>query len=938
MSYTKPQVEVFQEFAIIPVEVTEPLRAHISGPNADLHRYSDADEKETILLGAYDPMSDVCYTWPGRHPGGLVDIDYVKLFIDNALLLYLEDTIGLDTTITPVSGRTNWIQSDVLSFKSNGVAYPRSDVFLDRDVHLGDTVYLRSVSDDDDCIVTELWTYVTGFASETVAAEVEAASEDDDNQETTAASISIEKTGGVDNCILATVVDPSDYDGLLDGDVEEEYTIEVIKSSVAGCNAARLRITSASGHDDVAEVQPSDMGDETDIGTRGVQVIFTNDGSDSCSSAASAGDAEPTEFVVGQKWVVTVTQEFEKVLALSGGDYTGDVNDTYIVTVTKGGLWENLPEITINTVKGLDFSGPTEVTDGNIDVPIGSHGVTIRFFGSEGGDSDVSLGLDEAAGLRKGDRFYITCVSSAAGPVRKLILKHDLPAAMLTATDMDLRLYIKANIEVAIDRASSPPLVNYYTEDTQICVLEGIQAYHATWTDNGVAQPLEVKGGQLYAEYREWLPTLIDAVGSIQDVADLGDIPGPTHPDNPLKYGVSKALENSNGTGVKYTAVEDPSDVDSWIAVLHRITGRDDLYNLVPLTFNREVQDLYDAHADAESSPTANNWKGAVLALQSRSTKALVNSETSSDSEVVLATLKDNPQATNTQYTLLQVPGGNGQFITNGVAAADVVRYIYEVDGFGVESYTEFLVDDVLSEDALLLTRANDTAINVPQKVEIWHTLTKDEISEEMATTAGSFSDRRVVAVWPDVAGTAGTNVPGYFVAAALAGEISGVMPHQGLTNVELAGFDDLSKSFEFFNATQLNRMAEAGVWIVTEDRDGTPITRHALTTDNLDLNRREEMIRRNVDSMSYTFLRRLKPFIGRTNVTPSMLKKLRYEIGQIIDFFKSNGFTDELGSQLIDGSIRILQVMPLAADHVEIVLDLVVPAPMNNIELHLVI
>ena len=132
--------------------------------------------------------------------------------------------------------------------------------------------------------------------------------------------------------------------------------------------------------------------------------------------------------------------------------------------------------------------------------------------------------------------------------------------------------------------------------------------------------------------------------------------------------------------------------------------------------------------------------------------------------------------------------------------------------------------------------------------------------------------------------------------------------------------------------------MAEAGVWIVTEDKDGTPHTRHALTSDNLDLNRREEMIRRNVDSMSYLFLRRLKPYIGRTNAQPGMVRKLGFEIRALIDFFKTNGFTDELGSQLIDGTIRTLQIHPLLKDRIEVVLDLVVPAPLNNIELHLVV
>jgi hypothetical protein len=85
-------------------------------------------------------------------------------------------------------------------------------------------------------------------------------------------------------------------------------------------------------------------------------------------------------------------------------------------------------------------------------------------------------------------------------------------------------------------------------------------------------------------------------------------------------------------------------------------------------------------------------------------------------------------------------------------------------------------------------------------------------------------------------------------------------------------------------------------------------------------------------------FLRRLRPYIGRTNATPLMVDFLRSRVGEIFDFLKNNGYTQELGSQLIDGTIRVLRVHPLLKDRIEIVLDLVVPAPLNNIELHLVV
>ena len=1083
MAYVKPQVLVFQEFSIVPTEITEPLRAHVSGPHAMLHRYADADEKALTRLGVYNSLAETCYAWPGRFPGSRIDVPYTKLYADNALLLYYEDTISnLVTTTRPVTNKNNWVESVAgpvedgvaVYFKQNG-GYNRSDVFKDRDVKLGDTVYLRSVEETfTGCIEHELWTSVAGFASLTTESEIEAATRDNVvNAGTTTLSVSSPTSGndylqiaGIKNCVRIASVNATNYDGVEDGSVSETYTVEVVKSSISGCNASVLRIRSASRLDDVTEVTAAAFASETTIGTRGLKVTF-NLATSGCDAEALAAGVATDNFVVGQKWQVTVTQAFAAVYAKSNvaGAYTGDKNDTYIIECVRGGSIEeggtSFPQIMVRTAKGLDFSGPTEITNSGTApgdyFQIGSSGVAVAFCDVED---------DPVTQMRKGDKWYVKVVASAAGPVNKLILKNDLPAAMresytlattvhtavraattenitlsglqtvdsvavvsgnrvlvknqtiaaqngiyvvpaasgspatvgtwtraadvlvsgsfvavtsgtvntnrgylLTTTGtinvgstaltwtrnddanvaqtpvLDIRLYIKDDIQISKNRIGYAPLVNYELEPTQICVKDGVVAYHPEWTDNGVEQPLPLKGGTLYVEYREWLSELCDEINGINNVADLDQIRGPLDPDNPLKWGVYKALSNSNGTTVKYTAVCEPDDLDSWVQVLERIKGRDDLYNLVPLTFNKAVHDLYAAHINNESNEIANNWKAGFVAIPSRNHRLVVGegaeiSGVSGEtiSNPVLATVGDDPNATNTQYTRLQVPTGSGYFITNEVQPGDIVRYNFAVDGFGETEYQEYVVDTVLSENSLLLYSGTDTAMTTPQRVEIWHNLDRNELADDVATRAGALSNRRVCAVWPDQVGSAGRLMPGYYLAAALAGLASGVVPHQGLTNVEVGGFDDFTRSYKLFNETQLNRLAEAGVWIVTEDRDGTPYTRHALTTDNLDLNRREEMIRRNVDSISYLFLRRLRPYIGRTNATPTMVDKLTREVDQLIRFFKSNGYTEELGSQLIDGSVRILRIHPLLKDRIEIVLDLVVPAPLNNIELHLVV
>ena len=933
-SYVKPQVLVFQEFKIVPTEITEPLRAHIAGPHAVLHRYDNVDEKPYTRLGAYDRLHDTTYSWPQRNPGSRVDDKYTKVYIDNALLLYYNTAVDA----TPYScgslhvyspndrPENNIIRSHNLAFKSNGSAYPRSGVFHDRDVQLGDVAHLTYVAPGD-CTVTDLWSTVTGFSSDNVKSRIEPAHADGHNQASITAAQSVTLVAGLESGAPTATLNAA-YDGIVSGHVTEEYTVEVVRSSVVGCDAARLRVVSASGTDDVAEVTP--VSNAAAVGTRGLVITFS----------------DQNLLKVGQKWRIVVQQTFTAGVAVADADdytteqgsndllgaYAGDKNDIYIVECTKGGAYADLPEVTVYTTKGLDFSGPTEIVAKNTSVAIGTNGVKVVFT--------------HDGGLRKGDKWYITCVSSKAGQVHEIHLRDDLPVAMRgRECHLEMELYIKDNIEVSKNRIGFAPMTNYSTEATQLTINEGVVAYHPEWTSAGAELPLDVYAGDVYVEYREWLTTLTDTVESISDVANLDQIAGQLDPDNPLKWGVYKALSNSNGTVVKYTAVANPDSLDSWVKVLERIKGRDDMYNLVPLTFDRMVQDLWAAHIGAESNEIENNWKAGFFSLKARPVVKLVGMGVEIGgvlgnvvADEVVATLSDDPTATGTQYTKLQVTGGNGYFITNNVQPGDLVRYNFTVDAFGDEQYEEYVVDKVLSESTLLLYTGGDMAVTVAQRVEIYHNRTRTEIANDIAHQAGSLSNRRVCAVWPDQVGEAGTVQPGYYLSAALAGLVSGVVPHQPLTNVEVAGFDDYSRSYKYFNETQLNRLAEAGTWIVTEDKDGTPFTRHGLTTDNLDLNRREEMIRRNVDSMSYLFLRRLRPFIGRTNAQDGMVRRLRYEIKTLILFLSTNGYTDELGSQLISGTIRTLQIHPLLKDRIEIVLDLVVPAPLNNIELHLVV
>lgn len=940
-TYVLPQVLVFQDFTQSPVSVLHPLRAHISGGHAFLVRYSETDERVKGELGYYDNLLATTYDFPNRPAGGLIDPSYTKLWMQNALLQYFETTVGGGSDITKVSNYNNRVHSASLSFGAVGSTYPRSVEFL-RDVKPGDVVKVRGLDNLSNPVT--LWSSVKALIGEDVAATVGTASADSGNKTNQSNTNTITQTAGDINCVDATA-NSTAYNGLATGDIIETYDILVVEGSInSNLETASLRVISGSGRDDQAAVTPAASGQPTSIGTRGLTVTFTVNGTISCSASATTEDVSPSDLIVGQRWHVTVHQAFTEPTATAGGTYTGANDTTYIVTVSRGGKYTdtNKPQISVSTINGIDISGPTTVTAASTFVAVGTLGVTVEF---------------NQTALCKGDKYYITVTAETTGALKTIELTNNMDSAITGGTFLDLTLYIlQPVLQVSQDRTNSAPTTNWQQTDTQITVSTAIPGYDSSWAVGGVPVALDVISestqgyGLMFVEYRAWLSDLCFDVFGIRDVGDLDiQISGALTPDNPLKWGVFQALTNSNGTEVKYTSVCDPSDPASWADMLGILVGRDDVYGLVPLTHDQTVLDLFVAHINDQSSPEQAMWRVMWMNLQGLPTVPVVSAgstipnhtqATTTNGLVCLATITDDPQSAGTQYTIVTCTSGNAGFIANGVRPGDIVRAIYTGDGFGNFTYSEFIVDVVTSQEQLRLLAGPAAPVNVAAKIEVWRNLNATEESAAIATYAGSFGNRRVRATWPDTITSGTTVMDGMFLNCALSGLSSGILPHQGMTHLAIAGYTDVSRTTKHFNRTQLDAMALAGVWIVTQDLvDGTVFTRHAVTTgSNADINQREEMVTRNVDSISFRFQEAFAPYIGVKNVTPRVQAQLRLDTKNLITTLKTESETADLGGQLVDATIVRVAPHTILKDRYVVVLDAVVPYAINNIEIHLVI
>lgn len=933
-NYVLPQVLVFQEFATVPTAALQPLLACIVGEQFSLHRYSDAAEKPTILVdSSYDPSVETCYNWPGRPAGGIVDQSYTRVFMDNALLQYFHDPSGDADVITAVGPFKNRIRAQSLIW-ADGNGFTR-DVSLLRDVKPGDSIKILASACGNPVVYNSS---VVGLAADTIAAIVGAATADSGNTGTLVLATSHAQIAGKHNDVEILSASGASYDGLADGNPIETYTVEVIGGSVGGdATTAILKITSASGNDDVAATTPAAFSAPTAIGTRGLTATFTTGG----SSSSGGAPVSPNDFLIGQKWTVHVTQAFTPPTEASGGVYVGPSDTTYVVTVTKGGKFAGTqPQITVSTTTGIDLSGPTTVTTSGGAVLAGTQGVTIAFTGTE---------------LNKGDRYYIPATATKPGAIRTLILANTLPASLRgecplpgssssssssgANPDLDVTLYIKKNIEVTEDRIGFAPLVNWTQTQGEICIEDSIVSYDSSWEIGGVPQPLPVMDGAIYVQHRDRISDHCSIVGTITDVSELPAALGTVDPDNPLAFGVFKALSNAGGQPVKYLGVCGSASglvLNDWLTALNILVGRDDVYGLAPLTQDLEVLQAFQAHCDDQSSPENGRWRVCWLNRAAEQPVPIYTEEIG-NTNPLLATIVQDPDVPPPAY--IDVESGGAEFITKGVQPGDTVRALYTSDGFGNLSYTEFTVDLVLNQDTIRLLSGPAAPVNVPSKIEIWRTLSPDALAANLATYPGVFSDRRAYLVWPDIVGDAGVTFPGYFLCAALSGLRSGVLPQQGLTNVSVSGFDDLSRTTVLFSAAQLNVMAASGYWIVTQDpNDGTVFTRHQLSTGNqADLNQKEQSITTNLDSISYLFLNRMKPFIGQGNVTPTMINILQGEIIAVIAQLSNTVTIDRLGPQIITAKIQDLAPHPTLLDRIVCHIAVTLPFPLNNLELHLI-
>jgi hypothetical protein len=705
-----------------------------------------------------------------------------------------------------------------------------------------------------------------------------------------AAPLQIQQLSGTANNVAAAL-DNSLYNGTASGDLTDIYTIAVIQapSSPGDATTALLSVTSASGRDNVASFAPAAYASATSIGTRGTKVTFSTSGGH--------------DFVVGQTWQAVAGQAWTAPTLTSGGTYTGTSTTTYVVRVSRGGLYADAtkPQVTVTNIAGTDVSGPTTVTAAASSISLGTLNVTGQFAGT---------------GLRLGDVYYIPVVGATVGAYKTLLLGHNMSATLLGASDLSLSLYLQKTVQVEKNRTSSPPNVNWIAAANTLTVKSGIVGYDTSLTNGGVQVATPIEGGTLFAHYRAWLTAHVNSITSVATEADVATAFGyalasDIDSDNPLAYGVLKAVQNSNERAVKFSAIADPTNITGWTDMLAMLVGDQTIAEIVPLSKLSSVHEAYIDHvARVDVADLDGEWRHAWLNMDAPSSVVVVDASTSSNLAVVTATLSDNPSVAGTQYTLLTCDSGNGQFVTDGVAVGDIVRYLYGVDGFGNVTYSSFVVAEVVNEDTLVLQTGHSVAIGTAQKVEIWRNLAAGQASANLAgRMTGQFLNRNIRVVWPDkVTDTAGAEVEGYHLCAAYAGIRGSIAPHQGLYGVQVAGFKAAPRSTTFFSNAQLNVLKDVGFFVVSATTAGEVHAVSATTPDLSTTDTKEEAMTFRDDAIRYLFFDALDQFRGRANINADVIALVDVELKSATSKGISSTRINEIGSLIASATVASIR------------------------------
>lgn len=526
----------------------------------------------------------------------------------------------------------------------------------------------------------------------------------------------------------------------------------------------------------------------------------------------------------------------------------------------------------------------------------------------------------------------ITLVSSAADGVENPS-NGTLESTVLAVVDATT---VRISNVYSLVVTGSNMVARVYRTFTSIQATSGVDTAPAatngyvTVTEPPVSVHGPIEKAEVHIEYTA-LRTDLPGVLEISDIDDAEARLGPLNPKNPLGLAVKLALANTV-TSVKAISVTS-DDLEGYESALNYLEGDNRVYSLVPLTQDVDITTAVNTHVTQMSTPEHASWRISLINTKIPTTQEIGEGYIGASISPIAGVGSDR--------VLVHPTAG---FLGEGYAAGDIIKAKGKVGGTGplVDIAGPLVIDYVLNNNQISIFNASTVLTNDYTDVEftVERTLSKAQKAEYLHDVSASLNNKRVVHVQPDTVGVDVDGVtqfvPGYYLAAGLAGAIAGFPVQQGLTNIALAGFTDLKYSNFYFSRTQLNRIAEGGTCIFAQEvQNGAPYCRHELTTDMSVLANREILKVKNLDYLSYYYYNILRPFIGTWNVTEDTLSIMRQTIVAASEQLMTKRLP-KIGAPLLGYNLSKLEQNANNKDNVDINLQVSIVDPNNYTNLTL--
>lgn len=449
--------------------------------------------------------------------------------------------------------------------------------------------------------------------------------------------------------------------------------------------------------------------------------------------------------------------------------------------------------------------------------------------------------------------------------------------------------------------------------------------------------PLRDGKGSVYVSYKA-LRSVADTEGLvlIETPTDIEEKLGVISLENEIAYGANEALSGAQGKAI-YALRTSADTTPAYAAALKKIEATDAVYALAPLTDSSLVKQLVATHCESMSVKTIKNFRRCYIGTDSPGEYSVLTRASDGTTKLNLDVTVMSEASIYADLT--NDPTVN--LLTLGLTTGDLIKVI---NSNGEYTGDEFVIDEVTDNNSMVLSQG--PLVSGSFYVEFWKADTSDSQLQYVINESKALNSRRAVNVWVENATRAidgvNTVIPNKYVAAEIAGLRTAVVAWQGLTMTEISAVTDAPAMYTRYNSSQLNEAASNGVLIVTQEAEsGAMFIRHQLTTRTSDGSLAyEDSVGTSLDFISFQIKDALSSFIGRKNVTEQTLLEIYDTCWEILNAATKTSFSASYGPQLNgfqnaagDANKIDVAVHPTLKDRVSVYAKLLMPLPLNNID-----